>query len=294
MSFGTLEMAVIDGILTGGVYALMAAGLTLIFGVLDMINIAQGIFVVLGAYSSYVLERDLGIGLFVGLLITVPFMFLLGVFVEWAFIRRLGAYNRVSMSILVTYAVTIVIEGLLLLHFGSNYRSLTAAYVTQSFRIGGQYLPKIYVYGFVLAVVVLGLLYLLLYKSRLGTSVRAAMDNRFAAELVGVEVKRVATLTFGIGVALTAAGGMVFGAVQPFTPNSSYDLISRLLTIVVLGGLGSVGGALAGAVCMLVVEDVVSVVWAPTWAPLMYFAVLVLVLLVKPTGMFGQQEVRAQ
>ena len=94
------------------------------------------------------------------------------------------------------------------------------------------------------------------------------MDNRFAAELVGVEVKRVATLTFGIGVALTAAGGMVFGAVQPFTPNSSYDLISRLLTIVVLGGLGSVGGALAGAVCMLVVEDVVSVVWAPTWAPL--------------------------
>lgn len=294
MSFATLEMAVVDGILTGGVYALMAAGLTLIFGVLDMINIAQGIFVVLGAYASYVLERDLGIGLFVGLLVTIPMMFVLGAFVEWAFIRRLGAYNRVSMSILVTYAVTIVIEGLLLLHFGSNYRSLTAPYVTQSFRLGAQYLPKIYVYGFLLAVVVLALLYLLLYRTRLGTSVRASMDNRFAAELVGVEVKRVATVTFGIGVALTAAGGMVFGAVQPFTPNSSYDLISRLLTIVVLGGLGSVGGALAGAVCMLVVEDVVSVAWAPTWAPLMYFAVLVAVLLVKPTGMFGQQEVRAQ
>lgn len=148
MSAGTLEMAVIDGILTGGVYALMAAGLTLIFGVLDMINIAQGIFVVLGSYASYVLERDAGIGLFLGLLITVPGMFLLGAFVEWAFIRRLGQHNRVTMSILVTYAVTIVIEGLLLLKFGSNYQSLSASYVTQSFHVLGHYLPEIYVYGF--------------------------------------------------------------------------------------------------------------------------------------------------
>ncbi len=294
MSGGTLEMAVIDGILTGGVYALMAAGLTLIFGVLDMINIAQGIFVVLGSYASYVLERDAGIGLFLGLLITVPGMFLLGAFVEWAFIRRLGQYNRVTMSILVTYAVTIVIEGLLLLKFGSNYQSLSASYVTQSFHVLGHYLPEIYVYGFALAVGCLVLLYLLLFRTRLGTSVRAAMDNRLAAQLVGVDVKRVATITFAIGVGVTAAGGMVFGAVQPFTPNSGYDLISRLLTIVVLGGLGSVGGALFGAVLMVVVEDVISVVWSPTWAPVIYFAVLALVLLLRPQGIFGQREVRAQ
>lgn len=120
------------------------------------------------------------------------------------------------------------------------------------------------------------------------------MDNRLAAQLVGVDVKRVATITFAIGVGVTAAGGMVFGAVQPFTPNSGYDLISRLLTIVVLGGLGSVGGALLGAVVMVVVEDVISVVWSPTWAPVIYFAVLALVLLLRPQGIFGQREVRAQ
>lgn len=294
MSAGTLEMAILDGILTGGVYALMAAGLTLIFGVLDMINIAQGIFVILGAYASYSLEHSFGIGLFEGLIITIPAMFLLGAFIEWAFIRRLGEYNRVSMSILVTYAVTIVIEGVLLLHYGSNYRSLTASYVTQSFHVFGNYLPKIYLYGFLLALASVLVLYFILYKTRLGVSVRAAMDNRFAAQLVGVEVKRVSTLTFAIGVAVTAVGGMVFGAVQPFTPNSSYDLISRLLTIVVLGGLGSVGGALVGALVMVVVEDIISVAWTPTWATLIYFAVLVIVLLLKPQGLFGQREVRAQ
>lgn len=287
-------MAIIDGVLTGSVYALMAAGLTLIFGVLDMINIAQGIFVILAAYLSLILENDFGIGLLLGLLITIPAMFLLGVLVEWAFIRRLGSQNRVTMSILVTYAVTIIIEGLLLLHFGSNYQSLTASYVTQSFHVIGEYLPKVYVYGFLLAVASVAVLYLLLYRTRLGTSVRAAMDNRLAAQLIGVDVKRVSTLTFGIGVAVTAVGGTLFGAIQPFTPNSSYDLISRLLSIVVLGGLGSVGGALAGAMVMLVVEDVVSVAWSPTWAPLMYFAVLVLVLLIKPSGIFGQRELRAQ
>lgn len=287
-------MAVVDGLLTGGVYALMAAGLTLIFGVLDIINIAQGMFVVLGAYLSYSLESYLKIDLFVGLLITVPAMFLLGLLVEWAFIRRLRPHNRVTMSILVTYAVAIVIEGVLLLHFGSNYLSLNAPYVLQSFVFLGQHIPKMYVFGFGLAAVGVGFLYFLLYRTRLGTSVRAAMDNQVAAALVGVEVQRVATITFGIGVAMTAVGGMVFGAIQPFTPNSSYDLISRLLSIVVLGGLGSVGGALAGALVMLVVEDVVSVVWAPTWGPLVYFAVLVLVLLFRPRGLFGQKEVRAQ
>ena len=294
MSLGTLEIGVIDGILTGAVYALMAAGLTLIFGVLDMINIAQGIFVILGSYLSLLLEQKFGINLFLGLVITVPVMFLLGIFVEWAFIRRVGAENRVTMSILITYAVMIVIEGMLLLTYGSNYQSLSASYVTQSFDIGGHYVPEIYVYGFILSVVAVLALYAILYRTRLGTSLRAAMDNGMAASLVGVNVKRVSTIAFGIGVAITAIGGMIFGAIQPFTPNSGYDLISRLLSVVVLGGLGSVGGALGGAMVMLVIEDVVSTVWAPTWAPLLYFAVLVVVLLIKPTGIFGQQSVRSQ
>jgi branched-chain amino acid transport system permease protein len=286
--------AVVDGVLTGGVYALMAAGLTLIFGVMDIINIAQGIMVVLGAYLSYVLSVHLGLDLFVTLLVTVPALFVVGIAVEWLFMRRLAERERTAMSILVTYAVAIVIEGVLIEAFGPNYVQLHASYVNRSVHLLGFYLPYIYLYGFALAVVLLGLLYALIYLTRFGQALRAALQDRRAAELVGIEVDKIRTLTFGIGVAATAAGGMVFGATNSFNPNSGYDLISRLLTIVILGGLGSIGGALAAAVFMLVLEDVVAVAWSPTWSTLVFFAVLVLVLTFRPAGLFGRTAVRAQ
>lgn len=289
-----LVQAVIDGVLTGGVYALMAAGLTLIFGVLDIINIAQGIFVVLGSYLSYVLWLHLGIDPFLGLFITIPALFFVGVGVEWAFIRRLGHTDRVTMSILVTYAVSLIIEGVLDIAFGTNFVQVRASYVTSSWHVFGFYLPHIYVFGFLLAVGLLGGIYALLYRTRFGASVRASLQDRTAAQLIGVNVRRVATITFGIGVAVTAAGGMVFGATSAFSANSSADLISRLLAIVILGGLGSVGGALGAAVFMLVLEDVVAVVWSPVWSPVVYFAALVVVLSIRPVGLFGRAAARAQ
>ena len=124
-----LSEAIVDGILGGSVYALMAVGLTLIFGVLDIINIAQGILVVLGAYLSYVLSVHLHIDLFVGLLVTVPAMFIIGVAIQWAFIRPLRGRERTSMSLLATYAVAIIIEGILYIIFGSNFVNLNASYV---------------------------------------------------------------------------------------------------------------------------------------------------------------------
>lgn len=286
--------AIVDGVLTGGVYALMAAGLTLIFGVMDIINIAQGILVVLGAYLSYVLSVHLGLDLFVTLLLTVPALFLLGIAVEWLFMRRLAERERTAMSILVTYAVAIVVEGILIEVFGPTYVQLHAPYVDQSVHVFGFYLPYIYLYGFALAVVLLGLLYALLYLTRFGQALRAALQDRRAAELIGIEVDKVRMITFGIGVAVTAAGGMVFGATNAFNPNSGYDLISRLLTIVILGGLGSIGGALGAAVFMLVLEDVVAVAWSPIWSTVVFFAVLVLVLTFRPAGLFGRAAVRAQ
>jgi len=286
--------AIVSGILTGGVYALMAAGLTLIFGVMDIINVAQGILVVLGAYLSYVLSVHFGVDLFLGLLVTVPAMFVIGVLIQFVFIRRLPERERTVMSILATYAVAIIIEGVLGLIFGDDYVQLNAWYVNQSVHILGFYLPYIYVFGFLLAVAMLGALYLMLYRTRFGSSVRATLQDRSAARLVGIDVNSVSALAFGIGVAVTAAGGMVFGATNSFNPNTGYDLISRLLAIVILGGLGSIGGALAAAVVVLVVEDVVAVVWSPTWASFVFFAMLIVVLSVRPSGFFGQAAVRAQ
>ncbi|MDA8310113.1 MAG: branched-chain amino acid ABC transporter permease [Actinomycetota bacterium] len=292
---GTLLVeALIDGVLTGGLYALMAAGLTLIFGMLEIINIAQGIFVVLGSYLSYALWAHLGIDPFLGLLITVPALFFVGVGAEWAFLRRLGDRDRVSMSILVTYAISLVIEGILDIVFGTTFVQIRPSYSTSTWHVFGFYLPDIYVYGFALAVVLLAALFALMYRTRFGASLRAALQDRTAASLIGVNVKRVSTITFGIGVAATAAGGMVFGVTNGFNANSSLDLISRLLAIVVLGGLGSMGGAMGAALAMLVIEDVVAVVWSPVWSPVIYFLALLVVLSVRPQGLFGKVAARAQ
>src|SRR6266700_5838258 len=288
-----LASAVTDGILVGGVYALMAVGLTLIFGVLDIINIAQGVLVILGAYLSYSLSTKAHIDLFVGLLITIPLMFIIGVVIHWAFIRRLRGTERTAMTLLVTYAVALIIEGILYKVYGADDVQLQASYTTSSVHIFGFYLPWIFIYGFIVAVGLVVVLYLLLYRTRLGRSVRATMQDENAARLVGIEVNRVAALTFGIGVAVTAVGGMFFGATNAFNPNSGYDLISRLLAIIILGGLGSIGGALAASVFMLTAESLVDI-WQPEWAIVVFYAALVVVLVIRPTGFFGRQPARAQ
>jgi branched-chain amino acid transport system permease protein len=286
--------AVIDGILTGGVYALMAAGLTLIFGVMDIINIAQGIMVILGAYLSLWLSVDVGIGLLPGLLITVPLMFCLGVAIEFCFMRRLRDQDRAQMSILVTYAVAIVIEGILTAIVGDNYQQLSGSYVNSSVHVLGFYLADIYLIGFGLAVALLAGLYYMLYRTKFGRAVRASLQNRTAADLIGIDVNRVRTVSVGIGVAVTAVGGMVFGATNSFNPGTGYDLISRLLAIVILGGIGSIAGAMGAAIFILVINDVVAAWWSPTWAPIVYFAALVVVLSFRPQGLFGRAAVRAQ
>lgn len=284
----------LDGVLMGSVYALMAAGLTLIFGVMDLISVAQGIFVILGAYLSYSLERSAGIGLFVGLFVTIPALFAVGVGVEWLFVRRLNTTDRVPMSILLTYAVALIIEGVLNIVYGTQDAELHASYVTTSVTIWGAHVPDIYLYGFALAVGILSLFFVMLYRTRFGASIRATVQDRTAARLVGVDVQRVSTIVFGLGTAATAAGGMIYGATTPFNANSAEDLISRLLIVVVLGGLGSMAGAFIAAVSMLVVEDVVSAVWNPDWSTLIFFGLLVLVLSVRPIGLLGKVAVRTE
>jgi branched-chain amino acid transport system permease protein len=293
---GTFLRAIADGVLEGGVYGLMAVGLTLIFGVLDIINIAQGIMVVLGAYLTYVLFTHLHIDQFVGLLITVPTMFILGVGIQYLFIRPLRGRERTSMSLLACYAVAIIIEGILYQIFGSNYVSYNTYWDSPQaeVKIGGYYIPYILLAGFALAVLLVVAVYWMLYRTQFGRSVRATMQDHTAARLVGIDVNRVAALTFGIGVAVTAVGGMVFGTNNAFNPNTGYDLISRLLAIVILGGLGSIGGALGAAVLVITLASLVDVYWNPEWSTVVFYGAMVLVLVFRPQGLFGRKEARAQ
>lgn len=280
-----LEAAVL-GVLTGGVYALMASGLTLIFGVMRIINVGQGALVILGAYLSFILFRTWQVDPLLSLMVTMPVMFALGVGLQLIFIRPLTT-DREALSVLVTYAIALGIEGVLGYIFSTNYVQLQAWYETTSFAIFDFHITYVYVFGFLLCLAILGVLFLMLYRTTFGAAIRATMLNRTAAQLIGIDVDRVAALAFGIGMATAAAGGAVFGITNAFNPGSHYDLISRLLTIIVLGGLGSLRGAVIAALIMLVTEDITAVVVSPVWASFAFFVILVAVLIVRPQGLFG-------
>jgi branched-chain amino acid transport system permease protein len=273
----------------------MAGGLTLVFGVMDIVNFAQGILVVLGAYLSYALFTHLSLDPFLSLLITLPGMFAIGVAVYWSMIKPIKQnQDRVIMSLLVMFAVGTIIEGVLDLIFTSNLVEIHTSYVNSSIKLGSFIFQDIYLYAFAMSVVLLAGVYYLLYRTRFGRSLRASMQNPTAARLVGIDIDWVSAFTLGIGVALAAAGGMVFGLTNSFDAASSYDLISRVLAIVIFGGFGSLTGALLASVIMLVIEDVVAVVWSPTWGQTMFYVVLILILLARPQGLLGRKAVRAQ
>ena len=285
-----IVQAIILGVLIGGVYALMASGLTLVFGIMKVINVAQGALVILAAYLSYWLFSHLGIDPFLSILVVAPAMFVLGVAVQLVFVRSLRGPDASELSLLVTWALALGIEGVLSVFFKTTFRSTLPSYADRSWDVLGYNVGFVRVLAFGTSAVLLILLSLLLTRTRFGRAVRATVQNPTAATLLGVDANRVQTLSFGLGVSMAAAAGAVYGVIYPFNPGTHYDLISRLLSIVVLGGLGSLGGAVVAALAMGVIEAIVAVEISPTWAAFSFFVVLITFLLVRPQGIFGLRE----
>jgi branched-chain amino acid transport system permease protein len=283
----SLIQAIILGALTGGVYALMASGQTLIFGIMKVINLAQGAFVILASYLTFSLFQMTGIDPFVLILITTPVMFVLGAATQWFLLRPLRQDDMAELSLLVTFAVALGLEGLLAIIYKTTYRTIQPGYENHSWTIRGYQVNEVRFYAFFLSLAMLAALYLLLQKTKFGRAVRATVQNPMSAQLLGVNSKMVASFGFGLGVATAAAAGSVFGLISPFNPGSHYDLISRLLTIVVLGGLGSIGGSVIAALIMGVGSALVSALASPIWSDFTFFIVLLLVLLLRPRGLFG-------
>jgi branched-chain amino acid transport system permease protein len=279
--------ACILGLLTGGVYALMASGLALGFGVMRVINVAQGALIILGAYLSYSLYSSLGIDPFVGLVVLTPLMFVLGTALQLVFLRPLRDEEREELSLLVTWAIALGIEGILSLSYQTTYRSTITGYADHSWSVAGYYVSVARVYAFVASFAVIGLLFAVLRFTKLGRAIRATVQNPTAARLLGIDTRVVSAVGFGLSVATASAAGAVYGIVFPFNPGSHYDLISRLLTIIVLGGLGSLGGAVIAALFMGVSESVFSAEVSPIWSSFTFFIVLIVVLVLRPQGLFG-------
>jgi branched-chain amino acid transport system permease protein len=278
--------AVVLGLLIGGVYALMASGLTLIFGVMHIINIAQGAFLVLIAMVTWWMWRETGIDPIVASVVTTPLMFAFG-WISYKLVVSRVRGAPASMSVLLTFGFALVIEGILNVTAGNKFKSATPSYFEESFRVGGIALPKAQVFGFLAAMAVLAVLYVVLTRTWTGRAIRAATQNPSGAALVGVGASGTAALAFAIGAATTGVGGSILSVLYPFFPASHYDWISRLLGIVVLGGMGSLPGALIGAGILGLAETLTATYGSLAWSTLVFYIVIMAVLLLRPHGLFG-------
>jgi branched-chain amino acid transport system permease protein len=283
-----IVQATIGGILVGGVYALLASGQAMIFGVTRTVNFAQAIFAILSAYLSYTLFRDFGVDPFLSVVVLVPAMFAFGVAIYLILLRRLSRSNA-ELALLVLYALGIGIQGVLDYIYKTNTRTIAPGYADHSWTVGGYQIPEVRLFAFFLAVAVLGSLHVIRHRTKLGRALRATTQNPVAAQLLGVDVQRISAITMGLGVATAGAAGAVFGMVIPFNGNSQYDLLSKLLSISVLGGVASMPGTIVAAIILGVIESVVAARISPDWSAFSFLVVLFVVLTFRPQGLFGQR-----
>lgn len=278
------------GLSLGGVYALMASGLTLIFGVMRIVNLAHGAFIVIAAYIALWLFDDFEIDPLLSIIATMPIMFVFGVVVYRFFFANLKDDARfIDSTVLISFALALVIEGVLGFYFTNIYRSTTPDYATQAFLFGDFYFPKGQFYALVMSVVLLGLLWAFLRYTRIGYAIRATAQNRMAAETVGVNVRQISWITFGIGTALAGASGSLVSFLFTFYPAKHFEWIAILMSLIVLGGMGSLLGSLVGAFLLAIASAYVGFYHGPIWSPNTFFLVLFLILLIRPQGIFGKK-----
>jgi branched-chain amino acid transport system permease protein len=281
-----LLQAGVVGVLTGGVYALLSSGLTLIFGVMRVVHISHAAFIVLAAYLTYFISDGLGIDPLLSISITAPLFFGIGVFVQRYLLSRLKE-NTTMMSVLLTFAIAVSLEGGMGYLWTSSHRSVNVAWGQRAFDVFGLRLPVDRAVGFLLAAATFALLIAILKLSRYGRALRATMQHSAAARLVGINTDVISAVGFGLGLATAAVGGAIFAILMPFFPAAHYSWIGRLMAIIVLGGLGSLGGAAIAAVAMGIIESLVLVSMSATWAAMVFYIVLFLVLALRPQGLFG-------
>lgn len=279
--------SVVFGILSGGVYALLASGLSLYFGVMRIVQIAHPAFLFLGAYLTYSLHNRFDIDPLLTMPITVPLFFVTGMAIQRLLLARLRDENAAMMSVLLTFAIAVVVEGGLSAVYTGSYRSIDVDYAKKAFDWFGVRIPRDRVIGLVVAGATLMLLFAVLRYSRYGRSLRATMQHPEAARLVGVETERVRAIGFGIGMATAAVGGAVLSIITTFFPSGHWEWIARLMAIIVVGGLGSVGGAAVAAFVLGIIEAVVQSWLSPVWAGMVFYLFLFVTLIFRPQGFFG-------
>lgn len=287
MSGSLLLQSLILGILLGGLYALLAAGLTLYFGVMRVVMIAHSAFLILAAYLAWWFNRETGIDPLLTLVVTVPLFFLMGVGMQRLLLARLRPATLTMMSVLLTFAIALTIEGLLGYVFTGTQRRIQLGYSSSSIEFLGAQIAVVKLVSFGLAAVSLLALFLLMTRTRFGQALRATIQHPEAAQLLGIKTDRVAGLGFGLGLATAAVGGTALALDSTIYPSLHWNWIGPLMAIIVIGGLGSIPGAAIAAMVLGVSQALLQIPLGTTWAQTVFYVALFATLMVRPQGFFG-------
>jgi len=285
----SIAQTVVNGILIGGLMALAAVGFTLIFGVMGVLNLTHGVVVIMGGYIAYFAWMVFGIDPFLSVPICLGTMFLFGFFYQRAIIQRVVDKDDLVI-LLVTYGVAIVIRNLIEIFLSPNSRSINPPYATDSFTVASVTVPFVRAVASGVGLVLILAVFVLIYRTQFGLAVRATAESTTDARLCGIDVERIYAVTFGLATALSGASGALIGIVLPFSPATELFWTLNAFVVVVLGGLGSLVGSLIGGLIIGLLNAFTTQYVGSTWVQLVFFSLLVVILVLRPQGLFGQPE----
>jgi len=282
-----IVQAIISGILMGALYTLMAFGLQMVYGVMRIINVAHTVFMVFGSYLTYWIFEIYGIDPFIVMVMIMPIMFAIGWAVQRFLVNPVVAAPEIT-TLLLMFGIGQVLENLIAFYWTSNFKSVTPTYGATSVTIANLSFPVIRVGGFVASIAILALLEVFLMKTKIGKAIRATAQDREAAQAMGINITRVFLISFGIAIASVAPAGAITSMIYAFYPTVHHMFTSKLFSICVLGGLGSITGVFVGSMIMGIAESLTGAIVTLEWSPIIAYALLIIILIIRPRGLLGK------
>jgi branched-chain amino acid transport system permease protein len=289
MDFNLLINAIVAGLLLGGFYAAVTAGISISFGMLDIVNIAHPAFIIIGSYIAYNVNANFGLDPILVSVLALPAFYLLGAAVYQVYYLSFEKRGQDTLrGLAFFFGLLFVTEVVLLLIFGVDYRSVNASYIGLSWTVGGIEFPYRLLVPCLASLAMFAALQIFLSRSFIGRAVMAVSQDPQALRLMAVDPTRIKRIAFGISIATASLAGAFLIIIQPVIPSVGRDYIGRIFAICVLGGLGSLPGTLIAAMLLGVIESLTSTFYGPSWAPAVSFGLLLLTLAVRPSGLLGR------
>jgi branched-chain amino acid transport system permease protein len=288
-SFDLLVNAVVSGILIGGFYAAVTAGVSLSFGVLDIVNIAHPAFIILGSYTAYLVNATLGVDPILTSIVLAPAFYALGAAIYQIYYVSFEKRGQESLrGLAFFFGLLFITEVSLVLYFGVDYRYVEASYIGPTWHFGFIDVPLRIVVPFLVSLLLIATLQLVLTRSFVGRAIMAVAQDQLALRLLAVDPIRIKRIAFGISIATASLAGAFLIIIQPVEPSVGREYIGRVFAICVLGGMGSLPGTAIAAMLVGIVESLTATFYGPSWAPAVSFGFLLLTLAVRPAGQLGR------